>query len=194
MLIPFGFYGAGVTKADFELISSTFVTGSSTASVNFDVSTLASTYKHLQLRAVFRSGINVAGDNISLRFNGVTTYTSYSSHYLYGNGTATSSAFLQTASYTGIVSSINSADGSSPANVFSPVIIDILDAFSTSKNKTTRSLSGNSTAGSGNQGVTLSSGAWLSTSAVTSVTLLPYQGTSPYIASGSRVSLYGIKG
>jgi hypothetical protein len=69
--------------------------------------------------------------------------------------------------------------------------VDLLDAYSTTKNKTTRSLSGGIVQSS-ESGVALSSGLWRSTSAITSATLL--SGTGSNLSIGSRFSIYGIKG
>ena len=65
--------------------------------------------------------------------------------------------------------------------------MDILDPYAT-KNKTVRSLSGNS--GGSDSQVRLMSSAWLNTTSVTSITIL---GDGGDLVSGSRFSLYGIK-
>jgi hypothetical protein len=75
------------------------------------------------------------------------------------------------------------------ANTFSGAVIDILDPFSTTKFKTVRSLSG--FAASSNF-IGLGSGLWRDTASTTSLTLLSVSGTS--LLTGSRFSLYGIKG
>jgi hypothetical protein len=186
-------FGPNGSPADYELISTVIVSGTSTASVTFDVSALSTTYKNLQARSIFRSGINVNGDDYGVRFNGDSTYTNYRSHYLYGSGSAVTSATLQSTQFPGINISINSADASHTSGAFGAGIIDFLDPFSSVKNKTVRALSGMPQSGTANYGVTLSSGAWFSTSIVTSVTFYPYPGTSPFIAAGSRISLYGLR-
>jgi hypothetical protein len=52
MLIPFGVFSAAGSSVSnsYELISTTILPNSSSTSVTFDVSSLASTYKHLQVR------------------------------------------------------------------------------------------------------------------------------------------------
>ena len=103
-------------------------------------------------------------------------------HFLSGNGsTVTSGASGSVFDFGSIPNS------SSTANVFSATIIDYLDAFSTSKNKTIRVFVGNSLAPL----VSLASGFQNSTTATTSIELGLYNSTT--FASGSRFSLYGIR-
>jgi hypothetical protein len=187
-------YGPNGSPAAYELISTQLVS-STTASVTFDVSALATTYKHLQVRQTMRNATGV-GYNILesyLRFNGATT--SYSRHDLTGDGSSISSGGSTT--YTSLATGLITGNDSS-SSIYGTAIIDILDAFSTTKNKTMRGLSGTlSPAGLLGPAsmLTLRSGAWYSTSAITSVTLLPGYGGNPNgnIAAGSRISLYGLK-
>jgi hypothetical protein len=82
------------------------------------------------------------------------------------------------------------ARGNSTASSFGAGVIDILDPFSTTKNKTLRGLGGITSSEATN--IALRSGSWASTSAVTSITCLPFSADN-WVA-GSRFSLYGIKG
>jgi hypothetical protein len=66
--------------------------------------------------------------------------------------------------------------------------IDILDAFESTKNKVTRSLSGYV---GGNSAIALKSGLWVNTAAITQIDLTNWDGASH--AAGSRFSLYGIR-
>jgi hypothetical protein len=75
------------------------------------------------------------------------------------------------------------------ASAFAAGIMDILDAFSTTKFKTVRSLSGQ--VGNDNA-LSLQSGLYRSTNAATSVTVLNWDGAN--LAANSRFSIYGIKG
>jgi hypothetical protein len=86
--------------------------------------------------------------------------------------------------------SLGDVGGNATANSFAANIFDILDAGSSTKFKTVRSLSGISQSGLANV-ITLRSALWRSTSAITSLTMTP--STSSF-AIGSRFSLYGIKG
>ncbi len=186
MLIPFGVFsagaGGGAAAGTFDLISSTILTGSQ-ASVTFDTSTLGSTYKHLQIRAAYRTS-SVSFDSFSkLTFNGSST--SYQSHALFGNGSSVVGQFWNESTY--ILSLFAQGNGST-ANAFGGGVLDILDFASSSKNTTIRDLSGRTAS---DPRISLSSGAWFNTAAVTSVVLTPDTGN--YL-TGSRFSLYGIKG
>lgn len=180
MLIPLGFLGTGA-KYDFELISTQVL--SSTQNVTF--SSIPQGYKHLQLRVVARDATNAAGNTSGfMRFNGVTT-SSYTQHGLNSGGSTPSSfgsSSAQTAMYAGLIPS-----NSGGTSQFAGLIIDILDYTSTSKNKTMRSFSGISGASTD---VGLYSGAYLSTSALSQIDFYTTNG----FVSGSRFSLYGVRG
>lgn len=180
MLIPLGFLASasGGVDTDYELIE-TYVLGSSQANVTFSsLGSYSSTYKHLQVRMTSKA---TGSATIFGTFNG-DTGANYVSHRLFGNGsTVTSDAHTSRNNFFGG----NNEDGTITSS-FSAGVLDILDAFSTTKNKTTRSFSGVAT-----PFVMLQSGAWLSTSSITSITLAPNLNS---FLTGSRFSLYGIKG
>jgi len=172
------FSAGGGAAADYELISTSVVSGSSVASVTFSgLGTSAAAYKHLQLRV---AATPVAtGVTMWVQFNGDAA-SNYNHHFLVGQGGTAYSGNGATANGTligGIAGWTNSYAMAS--------IMDILDFSNTSKNKTTRALSGQA---SGE--VELCSGLWRSTAAVTSATVY-FGGTN--IAVGSRLSLYGLK-
>jgi len=77
---------------------------------------------------------------------------------------------------------------STDANIRGGFIVDILDYANTNKYKTVRSLNGNDANGSGS--MNLSSNVWLSTAAITSLTLSSSSDFRQY----SSFALYGIKG
>jgi hypothetical protein len=88
---------------------------------------------------------------------------------------------------------IRGSSANAPASVFGAGVVDILDAFSTTKNKTVRAFSGNYTAANNlgdRQIVHLASGVYLSTTAINSLTLY----AANNLVAGSRFSLYGIRG
>lgn len=136
-------------------------------------------YKHLQIRGF--STYNTAVDSNRLRFNG-DTGSNYSEHGLEGNGSGTPTAFG-----SANTSSINLDHIASGNAYYTATITDILDYTSTN-NKTVRSLGGVDKNGSGY--VTLYSGAWRSSAAVTSITLFPSAGTWTQY---SQFALYGVK-
>jgi hypothetical protein len=190
MLIPFGVLsaaGAGepVALSDYELITSTILT-TTAASVEFSsLGTYSSTYKHLQIRASARSNsAGVSDVNWFMRING-DTGSNYARHLLRGTGTSVSSSALTSATSMRI-GSLPAATGTT--SEFGPLVLDLLDPYSTTKNKTVRCLTG--LIGSQNR-IELQSNFRISTASTTSITLLQESGS--FIA-GSRFSLYGIKG
>jgi hypothetical protein len=161
----------------YDLISTT-VLGSDTPSVTFDVSSLGSTYKHLQVRAV----VFANGGSAFIRYNGDSTSGNYRSHGLYGHGSTVTSEDYTFARDKGMIGGGMGLSTTIPH----AHVVDILDPFSTTKNTTTRSLSGRALGG-----VALDSFGYLSTSAITSVQVMT--NAANYL-TGSRFSLYGIKG
>lgn len=177
---------AYLTPASDDLITQT-VLASSAASLTFDVSTLAAQgYKHLQLRIVARSDSGTVYEELYMRVNG-DSGSNYVRHSLQGDGTSVTSNALTPPTNMEIGSMLgNTATASS----FGVAIIDILDFASTSKNKTFRSMSGRVNSGQNN--INLRSGLWMSTAAITSLTIDKIFGTN--WITGSRFSLYASKG
>ena len=141
MPIPLGILAAAGARqaagATFELLESTVLT-SAQATVEFTNLTTkyAATYQHLQLRIVSRS-LSPNEDYLYLRFNS-DTGSNYRDHLLEGNGSAVNS-------YNGAQNQIFIAVHGSAAlaaNIYGSSVIDILDAFETTKNKTIRALGG----------------------------------------------------
>ena len=187
MLIPFGVLsaaGGGVVGGTYDLIESV-VLGSDTSSVTFSsLATYASTYKHLQVRAVTRDTTAVTGGvGMRLQINGVTS-TSYAWHRLLGDGSTVSSGagVSQDKILIGI-----SGGGTSVSNSFGATVLDVLDAYSGAKNTTTRALTGVVAA---SPELFLGSGLFNSTASITSLTVL----ANTNFVAGSRFSLYGIRG
>jgi hypothetical protein len=175
----------------FESISTVTVgSGGSTSGIEF--TNIPSTYTHLQIRGIARETVT-AGNYTSLYIylNGDTA-NNYSAHYLAGNG-ASASAYAW-ANNSGILGSFLTAADAIASN-FGVFIVDILDYANTNKYKITRTLNGFDNNGTGatdfNKGaVSLSSGNWRSTNAITSIKL-----TGPStLAQYSTFALYGIKG
>lgn len=183
MLLPLGILASsgGAAAADYEHISTT-VLSSSQSSVTFSgLGTSAAAYKHLQLRVTVRS--NRAGQNndgLMFRFNG-DSGSNYRWHALEGNGSSVSS--YESGSSTSI-GGFYATGATSTTNQFGVMVADLLDFSSSSKNKTMRMLGGQN-------GLSLNSGAWFSTAAVTSLDLFSL--TSNSFVTGSRFSLYGLK-
>lgn len=166
----------------YDLLETTEL-ASSASSVSFTGLGSYTDYKHLQIRLTGRSttsGTNF--DYIYMQFNNDTS-SNYSWHQLVGEAGGVSSAPGTNQSFMrqGAV-----ARNGETSNKFSAAIIDILDPFSTDKNTTTRSLSGLAT-----NVIRLDSGSWRNTSSLTDINLSPEASS---FVSGSRFSLYGIRG
>jgi hypothetical protein len=156
----------------------------STATSSVTFSNIPQSYEHLQLRIFGQTSGTAYG---RLAFNSDTTNANYRGHYLAGDGaTVVAGAWGQ--AYPGVLVNGNGGWSNSSSSAFSNTIIDILDYANTNKNKTTRTLAGYDNNGSGN--VEFQSGLWLSTAAVTSVSLsLNANNFTQY----SSFALYGIK-
>jgi hypothetical protein len=179
--------GGGVALSDYELIE-TQILGSAQASVVFSsLGTYSSTYKHLQIRATVRTNRGANEDILGIRFNG-DTGSNYVTHLLYGTGSSVAAGETFSGGPSTYIYSAFTAAGSNTANAFSGHVVDLLDPYSTTKNKTIRQLFGQP---AGNL-VGLFSGLWRNTNAISSITLFPAIGTT--LNATSRFSLYGTKG
>jgi hypothetical protein len=173
--------GAGA----YDLLE-TQVLASSAASVTFTGLGAYSDYQHLQIRLV---GATDAYSGFGLRFNG-DTGANYASHRLYGNGGSVGSS--ASTSSTRIIAVNGLPDETrDTSNIFGAAVIDILDFSNSSKNTTTRNLAGNGVY-TDYQLIGLFSGLWNNTNAVTSINL--FDPSAGNFVTGSRFSLYGIKG
>lgn len=170
-----------------EPIASTLVGSGGSSSIIFN--DIPQTYKHLQIRGIGKW--NTTADDISAiqwQLNG-DTGANYAYHYVRGSGSAISSTGA--ASQTNALSSSSMpTNNASYANMFGAVVFDLLDYTNTSKYKTMRSLSGVDTNGGTYGYINFSSGLWMNTSAITSITIKLDGSMAQY----SRFSLYGIKG
>ena len=144
-------------------------------------------YSHLQVRYISRGTASGNSGNGILRFNS-DTGSNYSCHLLWGDGSSAFGAAYtsQTFIYTDAIAFSSTASG-----IFTAGVVDILDYASTSKYKTVRILSGNEVNSAYTNYMGLTSGLWMNTSAVNSVTLLPSSGN---FAQYTQISLYGIRG
>jgi hypothetical protein len=166
---------------DYESIAT--VTVGAGGSATIDLTSIPSTYKHLQLRVIAKtSRTSDIIDGMGIRFNS-DTGSNYSQHWVEGNG-STASAVGYASQGRGWIG----FSGASTANTFSANVVDILDYANTNKYKTIRTLYGIDANGSGRTG--LVSSLWLSTSAISSITILPdYNSYVQY----STFALYGIR-
>ena len=145
-------------------------------------SSIPSTYTHLQVRFMNFGQSSTAQ---YFRLNG-DAGSNYARHLLVGSGS--SAAAYAGASQTELwpISGLNTT------NLAAVGVIDILDYKNTSKYKTTRTLGGiDNNGGVTNNEVALSSGLWMNTNAITSITFFPLSGN---FTQHSSFALYGIKG
>lgn len=184
-----GFLGVGVAAStnSFESIATYTAAGGETA---FTFSSIPSTFKSLQIRAIARNTPNVAGvTGYRLTFNGDTA-TNYASHYLQGDGT--SATAVGAASATRITIQGGEVRGATThPTIYGGSIIDIVDYASTTKTKTVKYFAGGDVNGVSTGIVAIGSGLWNSTAAVTSLTITV--GSTSFAAS-TTFALYGIKG
>lgn len=171
--------GASGGGGAYESIATATGTGSS-GTITF--SSIPSTYKHLQIRMNWTA--SVSGNGLLLEING-NSGANYDNHWLRGNGSAASASYSINTPYNFLPTVINGSD----TTYSTGSIVDIHDYSSETKNKTIRSFGGVDKNGSGE--VTLLSGLFRSTSAITSLQIYMSSGT---FSSGSVFSLYGIKG
>jgi hypothetical protein len=175
----------------YDLIQTTIL-GSTTASVTFSgLNEYINTYKHLQLRMVGRSNRAAAMEYIKITFNG-DTGSNYSWHRL--SGQRSGGVTYNPASIASInqarMEALRFTSADAVANAYGAIITDIVDAYSTTKNKTIRNLGG-AFATTNESEIELSSGNWRNTNAITSINIAPGGGTT--FNTGSRFSLYGIR-
>jgi hypothetical protein len=169
----------------FESISTYTVTGSAVANVT--ISSIPSTYKHLQLRMLARETSATVGGQSQMRING-DSGANYTYHTLFGSGSAATSD--GSGGYQWAYGVDRHTNGNDPANTFGATIFDFLDYTNTSKYKTLRAFGGYDANGTGQ--IRLHSALWTSTSAITSL-YFENQGGGSY-AVGTQFALYGIKG
>lgn len=192
MLIPFGILsaagaGGAVATPSYELIETIILTSNQNSITFSNLGTYSSTYKHLQIRAIMRSNRGAQYASAALRING-DSGANYSNHEIFSDSNGILSGGAGGLTEIGFAGNLLTA-GSYEANAFTGMTIDFLDSYSTSKNKTVRHFGGVSGNGWRNR---FGSGAWFSTSSITSISIRDTDGTS--LIPGTRFSIYGIRG
>lgn len=183
--IPLGIWataGAGGGSATgIELIQT--ITSSSTSVTFSNIPT--TTYKHLRLHITGKY-TNGFENTAKMTFNGSSS-SDYAFHHLWAKASLTS-VYGEGASSQSSMEICKALFGGS--GVPTPIIMDIPDAFNTTKYKVFQSISGTiNTSSNSETYISQSSGLWQSTSAITSITF-----SSVYNFSSARFSLYGIGG
>jgi len=161
----------------YESIATVTVGSGGSSTITF--SSIPSTYKHLQIRAMLLStDVDLA------RFNG-DTGSNYAFHGVRGGGSSASA--YGNASTSSIQLGTNVPSSAIYPQIY---ILDILDYASTTKYKTIRNLLGFDTNNTSAGQIEFSSGLWMNTAAITSLVFSNGAGHNQY----SSYALYGIKG
>ena len=169
----------------YDSIATTTVGAGGASSITF--SSIPSGYTHLQIRSIARGTVAQGEMQTFYRFNS-DSGNNYAYHLLRGNGSGVFADGITSASSASAVTRYSAANAAS--GIFGAGVTDILDYANTSKNKTIRSLGGVDANGSGQ--VYFTSGLWMNTSAITSITIGINDGGD--FAQYSQFALYGIKG
>lgn len=177
---------AGKPFGSFESIATATV---STATPTISFTSIPATYTHLQLRGISRDARTVNVNNINMRVgNGsIDSGNNYATHTFDGDGGTDTGAGA--ANFVSLGFMIEPG-ASGTANAFGGFVIDILDYKNTNKYKTFKALGGADLNGSGN--VHLTSGLWMSSSAITNIDFFTNGGFN--FVQHSTFALYGIKG
>lgn len=168
----------------YESIATVSASGGETS---LSLTSIPSTYKHLELRWIARTSLASVGGGFFVRYNSDSSAL-YTKHSLWGDGANVNANDFGSDTETEIT--FGGAGANATASVFGTGVLSVLDYSSTSKYKTLRSFHGIDNNGSGYS--QLSSGLWRSTSAITSITLTAT--SSKTFSASTKFALYGIKG
>jgi len=178
-----GIWASGATASKQNSYESIATANFAVDGSGFDFLSIPQTYQHLELRFLVQSTLSATVDNLAFYANNDTSAV-YSTHSVYGNGTSATAYALA----SGVRMYLPSLVSAATTAQYTVGVVQILDYTSANKNKTIRTLHGFDANGSGIVGLT--SGAFLSTGAITRFS----GGTSANIKAGSTFALYGIKG
>lgn len=166
--------------AAYNLIATTTVGSGGASSIVF--SGIPQTYTDLQIVYSARSNRSAVGDDFYIKFNGLNT--NLSSRILYGTGSAAASFSDAGIAFVGYLTG-----DTATASVFASGSIYVPNYAGA----TYKSISGDAVSENNGAVATqvLSAGLWSSTSAITQLSIHPYNGT--LLTQYSSASLYGIK-
>lgn len=156
------------------------------------ISSIPQTYKHLQLRIIYRDTSTTSDTNAGLNIRPNSNSDSIIDwHNLQGTGSMAQATNSTNETAIAVVRAGWTSNGGN-TTVYGATIMDLPDYASTSKYKTFRFISGvDKNNGSATSGLSLTSGLYRTTSAVTSLYITPSWSA---FAAGSQIALYGIKG
>jgi hypothetical protein len=183
--ITAGLFGVGVPPVtnSYESIATFNGTGSSGV-ITF--SSIPSTFKHLQIRAILRGTAAATANGTDMQYNS-DSGANYTLHRLIGNGSAASADGYtgRTGAWLGL-----ETDASAASNTYAALVTDILDYANVNKYKTSRSMGAYDLNGSGQ--INFASAVWLNTAAINSITITAAGGGN--WTTDTKIALYGIKG
>lgn len=182
-------YWAGGVEANTAFESIATITVGSGGIAEIDFTSIPSTYKHLQIRALVRTNRASTRDALYVYVNNTRTTTSYTTHNMNGDGSSATGAGYSSSSGVGPQTGLLLGN-SVASQTFSTLIIDIPDYANGNKNKTIRMFGGWDSSGFGD--IFVNSSAFLSTAAISRITFDPTNGTA--LLENSHFALYGIKG
>jgi hypothetical protein len=180
-----GLLGASlpVSGGAFDLLETTTLATNSSTEIEFTSSGTAWTdYKHIQLRVSGRIQYtgSPTGGNVTVEIN--STGATYRNHFVRGNGSGVAAGTQTSASFDRIPYNNNTSE-------FGCFVLDIVDINEDSKNTTMRAIGGSALSYA--KWVSLTSAAWFTTNAATSIKVKAPEYT---LGSGTRISIYGVKG
>lgn len=185
--MPFGLgyfatAGAGAQAGSFEWIQTTTLT-SDTATINFTgLGSYSSTYSHYRIMGLAQCA---ASGSLALRINNDSA-SNYAQHKMNGEtATANSNSGFSNSS----IGLMSLPVRGNEANTFAGFVIDVINAHSTSRNKTVRYQIGSTQTSF--QNVTFGTGFIQNTAAITELNLFM---TSGSMSSKTSISIYGIRG
>lgn len=147
-------------------------------------SSIPQNFTHLQIRVFCRTNGAATQLPIFITFNG-DSGSNYNGGSIQGGYNSPTGGYATSTTPYGIYCFPGSTSGT---NYFGVGIIDIYDYTNASINKTFRATAGYSNYAAGGDEVRITEGSWMNTSAITSITLSPYGGSTQY----SQFDLYGI--
>jgi hypothetical protein len=161
--------------------------GGNAASVSFTNLARYNDFQHFQIRIICRDNrATTGGNNVRVTLNGDSS-SSYAFHRLRGDGNAVSSSGGSSSTFMNLFASVSLNDS---ASAFGAAIIDILDAFDTTKTKALKVMQGYALT-SVTSASELRSGFWNNTAAISSISFIP--DTTGSFVAGTRFSLYGLR-
>lgn len=174
---------------DFESIATVSV--GSGGAANIELTSIPSTYTHLQLRCFLQANRATFGmGEFEMTVNGAGG-TNYSRHGIVGYGSGGGPGYWGNADAAYIYA--DRGLGTNTGGTYAALVIDILDYKDTNKYKTVRGMQGvdfNGSVGGYTGATNWFSGAYKSTSAITSIKFVSVYGN---FTQYSQVALYGIK-